>query len=118
GVFGYVTTRAGAVNAVSVLDLRPGSATFGTLLPGAQVTLPAALNQSHVGITADGKHVIVAAFVAPTVAQPNNVFVLDTALLRSNPTGLPVIVTQFRAGSNALPNLDGVGVGLVQSQPP
>jgi len=35
-------------NKVSVVDLRSGLATFGTLVPGAQITLPAPLNQSHI----------------------------------------------------------------------
>jgi uncharacterized repeat protein (TIGR01451 family) len=114
GVFGYVT-RGGNLNVVDVLDLRVGSPTFGTLVPGAQITLPAPLDQSHVGITADGKRIIVVAF-NPTAAQ-NNVFVLDTASLRTNPPPATAIVTQFRAGG-ALSNLSGIGVGLTQSQPP
>jgi uncharacterized repeat protein (TIGR01451 family) len=114
GVFGYVTTRAGAVNAVSVLDLRSTSVTFGQLVTGAQITIPAPLNPSKIGITADGNHVIVAAF-APTAAQ-NNVFVLDTNILRG-PVPANSIVAQFRAGG-ALPSLEGIDVGLTQSQPP
>jgi len=113
GVFGYIT-QGGAARTVTVLDLRPGQATFGTLT-GAQVTLPTNLNQSHIALTADGKHAIVASFLTPTAGQPANLFVLDTQLLRtSSPSA---ILKQFASG-NALPNLDAISVGFVQVQPP
>src|ERR1700676_1912485 len=109
-VFGYVTQQG---NTVSVVDLCPGFATFGQLIAGAQIKLTDNIFNGGIGISADGKRVVVTSVLTGAV---HNVIVLDTQQLRGA-TPANSIVTQFHAGG-PLASIDSVDVGLVESQPP
>jgi uncharacterized repeat protein (TIGR01451 family) len=116
GIFGYVSRAANAGNPgnkVSTLDFNPGSATFGTLLAGKEITLTDNINGGDIGITDDGNRLIVTAF---QLGVAHNVIVLDTQVLRGA-TPANAIVNQFLAGGGAA-QIESVQAGLLQQQPP
>ena len=107
-VFGYLADGSG----VSVVDLRPGSSTFGQVLPGTTAILSFDTQFSSIAINSDGSRAVA---ISRAGAAGNNVAVLDTALLRSNPS--TAVLSQTRI-SNANSSLTGVHVGFVDTQPP
>jgi len=85
--------------AAVVIDLNPGSPTFGQLLPQTEVDLSAYLyGESGLALNASGSRLLVSGFHAGQTPQPN-VFVIDTGLMLTDPNQAIVAMTTAAGGA-------------------
>lgn len=101
---------------MTVLDLRPGSQTYGHLLPSTEVVLspdyfPYALSAA---ISPDGSKLVVIGFKASRQGPQPNAVVIDTGLMLTNPG--QAIVGQATVAGGAQPN--GVTIASVSTTVP
>ena len=116
GVFAYIVSldNNGHVQA-EMMDLRPGSQTFGQLIPGARVELSDGNFQpGAIAINGDGTRLIVMAFVAGA-PQPDT-FILDTASLLTNPQ--KAILSKLRLARTLGRYLHNVIITSLETAPP
>ena len=101
----------------TVLDLRPGSHTYGQLLPSTEVVLDdyfPSLYALGAAISPDGSKLVVTGFKANRQAPQPNAVVIDTSLMLTNPG--QAIVGQATVAGGASPN--GVTIASVTTTLP
>jgi len=98
GVFGYLLSG----NTVNVVDLRPGSPTFGQLQPNTSVTLP--FSGSNLAINADGTKLT----VITSGGGSSNLAIVNLPIVNTGP-----LTGSFRVGGNLM----GIASGFTQNQP-
>jgi DNA-binding beta-propeller fold protein YncE len=116
GVFGYLISEDGnGATEVEMIDLRPGSPTFGQLIAGAQVELSHGNFQpGSIAINSDGTRLIAMAFLAKA-PQPDT-FILDTAALLTNPQ--KAILSKLRLEGTLGRFLHNVIITKIETAPP
>jgi uncharacterized repeat protein (TIGR01451 family) len=105
GVSGYLVRSS---NLISAVNLNPASPNFGQIVSGA--SLPAAFGATvEIALTADSNRAYVA---SASTTSTNNVAVVDTGLLITNPA--TALINQFRVGAT----LRAVAVDFTDTMPP
>jgi hypothetical protein len=112
-VFGYLLRRVSGNYVASVVDLRPGSPTFGQLIAGTDVILSNA-TLSGLAINPEGTRLVVPAQqINPNSPLPN-LLVIDTSLMFTNPAA--AIVGQATAANGG--SLEGVTIATIVTSRP
>jgi hypothetical protein len=113
--YGYVvgSDPQGDFSAV-VLDLNPGSHTFGQLLPQTEVDLSAYFSyESGLAVNSAGSRLVVSGFLAGQSPQPN-VIVIDTGQMLINPDQAIVATTTAANGADT----DGLAIATISTTMP
>ena len=113
--YGYlVGADPQGVFAAVVIDLNPGSPTFGQLLPQTEVNLSAYLPyESGLAVNASGSRLLVSGFHAGQSPQPN-VIVIDTGQMLINPNQAIVATTTAANGAQT----DGLAIATISTTMP
>ena len=97
-----------------VIDLNPGSPTFGQLLPQTETDLSAYLPyESGLAVNASGNRLLVSGFLAGQSPQPN-VIVIDTGQMLVNPNQA-IVATQTAANGA---QTDGLAIATISTTMP
>ena len=115
-IYGYLLADDPDFNfSATVLDLNPGSQTFGQLLTSTEVVMPQfPLGFNGAAINGDGSRLVVAGFQGNKSGPQPNVVVLDTGLMLTDPS--LAIVGQSTAANGALP--EGLAIATVATTVP
>ena len=116
-VYGYLVRRVSGKYAASVVDLRPGSQTFGQLIANTDVSLQLgtySMQLEGLAINPAGTRLVVSGQQLNQSSPLPNLLVLDTGLMLTNPGA--AIVGQAVAANGG--QLDGVTVASITTSSP
>ena len=116
-VYGYLLRNVSGTFVASVVDLRPGSPTFGQLIAGTDVNLAIGQNgvqPSDLAINPEGTRLVVAANQPDPNHPLPNLQVIDTGLMLTNPGG--AVVGQAVAADGG--TLEGLTIASIVTTPP
>ncbi len=116
-VYGYLLRFVSGNPVASVVDLRPGSPTFGQLIANTDVHLEIGQNGvqlEDLAINPEGTRLVVAALQPNQNSPLPNLLVIDTGLMLTNPGG--AILSGAVAADGG--NLEGLTIASVVTTPP
>ena len=116
-VYGYLLRNGNGKYVVSVVDLRPGSPTFGQLIANTDVNISLGqygLLMSGLAINPEGTKVVVAAQQYNQNGPLPNLLVIDTGLMLTNP-GAAIVGEATAADGGAT---EGVTIASIVTTPP
>ncbi len=97
-----------------VIDLRPGSQTYGQLISSSEVDLTSAYGVGGLAISPDGSRLITTVFHGSQQGPQPNALVLDTALMLSDPSQAIVAQPTVAGGARTY----GVNASLITASAP
>ena len=116
-VYGYLLRNVSGNPVASVVDLRPGSPTFGQLIAGTDVNLTIGqkgVQLEDLAINPEGTRLVVAAQQMNQNGPLPNLQVIDTGLMLTNP-GAAVVGQAVAADGGTL---EGLTIGSIVTTPP